>query len=131
MSDEESNVETPTLTSLATDSILNTVKQALGVGTDYDPFDPELIMYINGVFSTLHQLGVGPVEPYSIESSENKWSEFMESNKAIQSVKTYVYSKVRLIFDPPTTSFGIKSFEDICKELEWRLRAQAEEVGRG
>lgn len=131
MSDEENNVEVPILTPLATDSILNTVKQALGVGTDYNPFDPELIMYINGVFSTLHQLGVGPLEPYSIESSENKWSEFMESNKAIQSVKTYVYSKVRLIFDPPTTSFGIKSFEDICKELEWRLRAQAEEVSRG
>lgn len=131
MSDEENNVKTPTLTSSANSSILNTVKQALGVGTDYDPFDPELIMYINGVFSTLHQLGVGPSEPYSIESSENKWDEFMESNKGIESVKTYVYAKVRLIFDPPTTSYGIKSFEDICKELEWRLLVQAEEVGRG
>ena len=124
MADEEP-MPTPTTPSVA-DSILLTTKSALGVGTDYAPFDVELIMYINGVFSTLHQLGVGPRVPYMIAGPENLWSEFIESNEAIQSVKTYVATKVRLIFDPPTTSFATNAFENLCKELEWRLRVQGE-----
>lgn len=125
MSDESSQTQNST-TADVTNSILKTVKSALGVGTDYAPFDAELIVHINSVFSTLHQLGVGPTSPYMIFGETNQWSEFMLDNDAIQSVKTYVYAKVRLIFDPPTTSFGINAFENMCKELEWRLRVQGE-----
>lgn len=107
-------------------SVLNSIKAALGVGMDYDPFDAELIMHINSVFSTLHQLGVGPKVPYSISSENDTWDAFIGTNLAIESVKTYVYAKVRLIFDPPATSFGIKAFEEICKEFEWRLNVQGE-----
>lgn len=125
MSDESSQTQIST-TAEVTNSVLKTVKSALGVGTDYAPFDAELIVHINSVFSTLHQLGVGPKTPYMIFDDNNKWSEFIQDNDAIHSVKTYVYARVRLIFDPPTTSFAINAFENLCKELEWRLRVQGE-----
>lgn len=114
------------LTPSTRDSILKSVKNAISVGTDYDPFDEELIMYINGIFSTLHQVGVGPIEPYSIEGEENLWSEFIGDNKAIESVKVYIKSKVKLIFDPPPNSFGITALEKVCSEFEWRLQVQGE-----
>lgn len=125
MSDESSQTQIST-TAEVTNSVLKTVKSALGVGTDYAPFDAELIVHINSVFSTLHQLGVGPETPYMIFGESNQWSEFIQDNDAIHSVKTYVYARVRLIFDPPTTSFAINAFENLCKELEWRLRVQGE-----
>lgn len=110
----------------APDSILNSIKKALGVGTDYDPFDAELIMHINSVFATLHQIGCGPQTPFFITSADDVWSSFTSEKNTAQSVKTYVYAKVKLIFDPPPNSFGIKAFEDICKEFEWRLNVQGE-----
>lgn len=125
MSDESSQTQNPTTVEV-TNSVLKTVKYALGVGTDYDPFDVELMIHINSVFSNLHQMGVGPSSPYSITGEENVWSEFIESRTDLESVKTYVYAKVRLIFDPPATSFGIKAFEELCKEYEWRLNVKGE-----
>jgi len=122
MPDEEPQPADPT----PKNSILNSVKNALGVGTDYDPFDAELIMHINSVFSTLHQLGVGPATPFSISDKDDVWDTFIGSNSAIESVKTYVYAKVKLIFDPPPNSFGIAAFEKICQEYEWRLNVQGE-----
>lgn len=117
---------TPEVPTETPDSVLNSVKRGLGVGTDYDPFDAELIMHINSVFSTLHQLGVGPEDPFSISGESDVWSTFIGENKTIESVKTYVYAKVRLIFDPPTTSYGIQAFEKMCTEFEWRLNVEAE-----
>lgn len=109
------------------DSILKSMKNAIGSGTDdYDPFDEELIMYINGIFSMLHQIGVGPKEPYSIEGEQNLWSEFIGENKAIESVKTLIRSRVKLIFDPPPNSFGVTGLEKIASEIEWRLNVQGE-----
>lgn len=114
------------MTDINDQSILDTIKSALGPDSGYDAFDTELIMHINSAFATLHQLGVGPKTPYHIFDQDNKWSEFVGVNDAIQMVKTYVYMKVRLIFDPPSNSFGITAFEKQCTEYEWRLRAQAE-----
>lgn len=116
----------PTQSPSTKDSILKSVKNALGVGTDYDPFDDELIMHINSVFATLHQLGVGPKTPFAIGDENDLWSAFIGENKAIESVRTYVYAKVRLIFDPPTSMFGTQSLEKVCQEYEWRLNVQGE-----
>lgn len=102
-------------------SVLNHTKKAMGIQPEYTHFDPEIIMHINSVFSILHQLGVGPKEPYFISDKEDKWVDFIEDKPTINSVKTYVYAKVKLIFDPPTSSFGIKGLEEMCKEFEWRL----------
>lgn len=110
------------------DSVLDTTKKVLGIAPEYDAFDVDIIMHINTVFSTLHQLGVGSTTPFSISDNTAVWSSFMGTNQAIESVKSYVWAKVRLSFDPPATSFGIEALERLCKELEWRLNVQSEEV---
>lgn len=103
------------------DSILTSIKKLLGISEDYTAFDTDIIMHINSVFMILNQLGVGPAEGFSIEDSSSEWSEFVSDNMQIESVKSYVYLKVRLLFDPPTSSAVIESTNRLISELEWRL----------
>ena len=111
------------------DSILDTTKQALGVDPSYDVFDPEIIMHINSVFSTLYQLGVGPSAPFMIQDSMDDWGHFIKGNPTVlQSVKTYMQLKVKLLFDPPSSSFALESFRRQAEEFEWRLNFHAEGV---
>ena len=114
-----------------TKSILDTTKKVLGISIEYEQFDLDIIIHINSTFSTLHQLGVGPTTPYSITDNSDVWGDFIGENKAIESVKTYIWAKVKLAFDPPTTSFAIEALQKIIEEYEWRLNVQAEEPSNG
>ncbi len=107
-------------------SILNSTKKVLGIEHDYDAFDVDITMHINSVFSTLQQLGVGPPDSFFITGPENTWDEFFGEAKNVNETKTYVYLRVRLLFDPPATSFVIASMERQIEQLEWRLLVQAE-----
>ena len=108
------------------DSILTSIKKMLGIEEEYTHFDPELIVFINSVFGILFQLGVGPLaEPFKITSSEEKWDDFIEANQ-IDTVKSYMYMKVRLLFDPPTSSAVLSSFKELIQEFEWRCHVDAE-----
>ena len=109
-------------------SILYDVKKLLQIQATDESFDSDIIMHINSSFSTLHQLGVGPTNAFSISDDDAKWIDFTQTNTAINSVKTYIWAKVKLAFDPPATSFHIQALNDICKELEYRLNVQAEET---
>lgn len=106
------------------ESILTSTKKLLGLDENYSQFDPEIIMDINSVFMILNQLGVGPAEPFIITSDAETWSEFSNNITQIQLVKTYMYLKVRLMFDPPTSSLTQTSIENQIKEYEWRLNVQ-------
>lgn len=110
------------------DSILTSIKQLLGVPEEYDHFDPNIIMHINSVFTILKQLGVGPAKGFRIEDDSATWSDYITETEDItfDSVKTYVYAKVKLIFDPPSSSAHIEALKEIVKEFEWRLREDAE-----
>lgn len=108
------------------DSILTSTKKVLGVGEDYDAFDVDILMHINAVFGTLHQLGIGPEDGYSIEDASATWSEFLNGDVRLNVVKTYVYLRVRLLFDPPGTSYLIDSLRKQAEEIEWRLTALSE-----
>jgi hypothetical protein len=110
-------------------SILDSIKKALGIAPDYDVFDPELIMYINGVFTTLQQLGVGPSQGYRITGSDDQWSAFLGNDSLFDNVKIYMYLRVRLIFDPPATSFAQEAFKEQARELEFRMNVQRESTG--
>lgn len=107
-------------------SILNSIKKLLHIPAENDEFDDDVIIHINSAFATLHQLGLGPDEEFMIEDSTTKWSAYIGTDKYIQSVKTYVFLSVRLVFDPPTTSFAINAFEKQLDELTWRLNVQRE-----
>ena len=103
----------------------------LGLEEDDTTFDKELIIHINGAFSTLTQLGVGPVDGFVIDK-DTDWPSFIGENvKNLEMLKEYIYLSVKLIFDAPSNSFTIQSFEDKKKELEWRLYFLRDtEIGR-
>lgn len=115
-------------TTLATEStsILLSVKKILNIAPTDDAFDMDIIVHINSAFSTLLQLGVGPETGFYIEDETITWVDFLGNEAKFNFVKTYVYIYVRLLFDPPTTSFGITAFEKQKLELEWRINVAAE-----
>lgn len=103
------------------DSILTSIKKLLGIDVAYTHFDDDIIMHINSVFFTLHQLGVGEV-PFVIESDSETWDDFLSNtNVSLEVVKSYIYLKVRLLFDPPTNSALLNSMNEMIKEYEWRI----------
>lgn len=110
------------------DSILTSIKKLLGISKDYTQFDDDIIMHINSVFMSLTQLGVGPAEGFSIEDDSAYWEDFVdiENNLQLHAVKTYVYLKVKLLFDPPLNSSVIEATNRQIAELEWRLNAVVE-----
>ena len=104
-----------------TTSVLTSTKKVLGVDDSYTAFDVDILMHINSVFSTLNQLGIGPIDGFMIEDSTATWDAFLGADNRLNSVKTYVYLRVRMLFDPPTTSFVIDAMAKQIQELEWRL----------
>ena len=109
------------------DSILDTTKKLLGFESDYTAFDLDIITHINTVFFTLTQLGVGPSQGFFITDKESTWEEFTGLDN-LNAVKSYMGLRVRLLFDPPTSSFAMESFKKQAEELEWRLHVFMEEV---
>jgi hypothetical protein len=109
-------------------SILDSVKKSLNLADDYTAFDQDIIMHINSVFSTLNQLGVGPVEGFMIEDKTTTWDAFLGSDPRLNHIKSYVYLRVRLLFDPPTTGFTTEAMKEQIKELEWRINVQREDT---
>ena len=103
------------------ESILNSIKQLLGIDESETHFDLDIIININSVFSILNQMGVGPTETFSIIDDSSNWSEFIDDDARFNDVKTYMYLKVRLAFDPPTNSNVLNAMERQINELEWRL----------
>lgn len=109
---------------MAMDSILTSIKQQLGIVEDYDAFDNELIIHINSVLRILNQMGVGKTG-FNISDSSSTWSDFLgEHENDLSDVKTYVYLKVRTIWDPPTVGSHVTAMENMIKELEWRINVQ-------
>ena len=102
-------------------SIFNTIKALLGPDADYDVFDQDIIVFINSALATLTQLGIGPDEGFRITGSNETWGDLLGDSKDLDSVKQYIYMKVKMAFDPPANSFVMTAYEEACKEFEWRL----------
>lgn len=110
-------------------SILISTKKVLGIAADYTAFDLDIITHINTAFSTLTQLGVGPAAGFMIEDETPVWADFFMDDLQYNAVKSYVFLKVRQLFDPPQTSYLIAATERQIQELEWRLNVHREETG--
>lgn len=108
-----------------TESILNSIKKLLGIPDDYQAFDADLIIHINTFLTRLNQIGVG-VPGFAITDALATWSDFLTDESKYQQAKSYVYLRVRAIFDPPTNGTTAKAFEDNAKELEWLLYVDAD-----
>lgn len=109
------------------DSILTSVKKLLGITEECKHFDTDIIIHINSVFLTLQQIGVGPSNGFSISDEYATWDSYLpEDNPSFEAVKSYIYLKVRLLFDPPSSSAVMESMKNMANELEWRLNVEAE-----
>lgn len=111
------------------ESILTSIKKLLGITEEYDHFDMDLIMHINSVFLILTQLGIGPKEGFIIEDDSAEWTDFIQDPTKLQAVKSYMFMKVKLLFDPPLSSAVIESTNKMIAEFEWRLLVEAEKEG--
>lgn len=114
-------------------SILTSVKKLLGITEEYNVFDVDLIMYINSVISILTQLGVGPSSGYSLTTGDETWEDYLgaafSSTANLELVKAYVAQKVRLMFDPPSSSAAKEALDRITSELEWRINVMVDPLG--
>lgn len=112
---------------ISLNSILTSIKKMLGIDEEYDCFDTDIILHINSVFMILTQMGVGPSEGFTISDKTTTWDEFVQNSKKLESVKSYVYLKVKLLFDPPLSSAVMDATNRLISELEWRLNVAGEE----
>lgn len=103
------------------ENILMSMKSALGGNLLDEDYDQDLILHINSIFATLCQLGIGPDTGFSISTGSEQWDDFINGDLTINSVKTYMYQKLRLIFDPPQNSFLVDALKKSTEEYEWRL----------
>lgn len=108
------------------ESILNSIKKMLGIEADYEPFDPDIIMHINSVFMDLATIGVGPSEGFRIEDDTSSWTDFIPGELNFDAIKSYMYLRVKLLFDPPTSSAVLESYKREIDKWEWKLHVLAE-----
>lgn len=108
------------------ENILNSIKKLLGIPEDYTAFDQDIMIHINSVFMILSELGVGPSNGYSLKDGTEKWGDFISDDKNLEGIKTYVYMKVKTIFDPPLNSAVLASMKELISEFEWRINNEAE-----
>ena len=111
-------------------SILNSTKKVLGISDDDPSFDLDIMTHTNSAFSTLTDIGVGPEEGFAIEDEDAEWEDFLSDDVVkLSKVKTYVYLKVRMLFDPPASSYVLDSLQRQLTEQEWRLSVNREATG--
>lgn len=108
------------------ESILTSIKKMLGPSQEYDPFDPDIITHINSVFADLNQIGVGPEEGFRIEDDTTVWTDYLQDDLKLESVKSYMYLRTKLVFDPPLNASVIEAMQRDIDKWEWRLSIAAE-----
>lgn len=108
------------------ESILTSIKLLLGITEDYEHFDNQIVTHINSVLMVLTQLGVGPPEGFIVKDKSDTWNEFIPDGKNLELIKSYVHLKVKLLFDPPSSSVVMESMNRMISEFEWRINAAVE-----
>lgn len=108
------------------ESILISIKKLLGIDEEYKQFDVDIIIHINTVLMGLTQIGVGPEEGFAITDEYSTWEDFIGDKPYLNSVKSYMYLRVRSLFDPPLSSAALDSMKKLADEFEWRLQVAVE-----
>lgn len=102
-------------------SILTSTKKILGIPNEYEVYDDDIVTHINSTFSIVNQLGVGPEEGFFIEDAGAEWDDLGVPMNQLGVIRTYVFVRVKMLFDPPTVGFMVDATERQISELEWRL----------
>ena len=109
-------------------TILDETKKQIGIVPEYNVFDDQLLLDLNAAFATLHQLGVGPEEGFLVDR-ETTWDQYI-STQRLSFIKSYVSMKVRVMFDPPSSSFALDALNKQIAEYEWRINSEVECYGQ-
>lgn len=107
------------------ESILTSIKKLLGIPEEYEAYDPDIIIHINTFLTRLYQVGVG-VPNFFIVDKTATWDQFLVDEAKYQQAKTYVYLRVRMLFDPPQSGAASEAFKENINELEWLLFVDAD-----
>ena len=103
-------------------SILLSIKKAIGAAPDYTPFDVDIIMHINSQLANLYQIGLDAARSVVVDGPDQLWTDLIPAGDArLQFVKTYIYAKVKMIFDPPTSTAQMQALKDAAAESEFRI----------
>lgn len=102
------------------ESILNTIKKLLGIDENYTFFDQDLIIHINSAIFVLSDIGVKKALDYRITDDTAVWSDLIPEEKNLEPIKTFIYIRVRKIFDPPSSAVAT-ALDETLKEMEWRI----------
>lgn len=105
-------------------SILEDVRESVGLGRDTKDFDLELMMHINVALAKLNQNGVGNL--IIVEDKTATWHDFkdplaLEGNKMFHMIPAYVKLSVKIIFDPPPPS-AVEYYSTSINDILWRLK---------
>jgi hypothetical protein len=109
-----------------TDSILDSIKKVLGLDAGYTVFDTDVMIHINSVFSDLNDLGIGPTNGFMITDNTTLWSTYLAADNGLNRIKSYMFLRVKALFDPPQTSFAIDAMKKQIEEFEWRISVRRE-----
>lgn len=113
-------------------SILDDVKKMLGLGQDYTAFDLDVMTHVNSILAVLNGLGIGPVAGFMIVDNTSTWETYLGPDAVLPNdpkfnlVKSYMFLRVRMLFDPPATSMAIDAMTKMYEEFEWRLNTERE-----
>lgn len=110
------------------ESILTSIKKLLGIAEEYTAFDADILMHINSVIMILRQMGIGPEEGFAVTSKADTWTDYLgdaENILRFASIRSYIFLKVRQLFDPPTSGTVAEASKALIAELEYRLYAEA------
>ena len=110
------------------ESILTSTKKVLGLPAENTDFDVDVIMHINSVLAILHQMGIGPTDGFAIEDATPTWTDFLADVNPLNDVKSYTFLRVRMMFDPPPTSFHLESMQKQIDEIGWRISTYRESL---
>ena len=109
------------------DSILLLTKRLLGLDAEVTDFDADLIACINSAINILSQLGVTSADDFAVTSAEDTWTDLLgENSKCLNMAKTYIFTKTKIMFDPPTTGAVMQAYKDVAHELECRINYQVD-----
>lgn len=109
------------------DSILQSTKKYLGIDIACDSFDMDVMLHINSAFAVLYQIGVDSAKNARVEDASVTWVDiFANDEELLRLIKDYVFLRVRVIFDPPTSSFVLEAINKQIAEFEWRIKIEAE-----
>ena len=102
--------------------IITDVKQMVGASIYDNSFDVNIVIAINSALAVLSDIGISEVDDTCLNVDDvMKWDELLKGRTDIEYIKSYIHLKVKMLFDPPSSSALLDAYNRQIAEFEWRL----------